>query len=155
MSPGDLARFEERHVADGLRLLELARSLPAGPAIDVGSGVGVPGIPLAIADPTRPWRLLEPRHRRAAFLEEVVRQLELECEVVAMTAEAAVTDDRLRAAHALVTARALADPPTAFSLSLPLVRHDGVAAVFVGRSAGIPPEAEMWIAGVAIIRPDG
>lgn len=124
--------------------------MPDGPLADVGSGAGLPGVPLAIADPSRHWRLIEPRARRAAFLEEVVRTLELDCEVLTMTAVQASA--RLSGAHQLVVARALAPPAEALETIRPLVAHGGVAAIFVGESAQIPPEAEIWAPGVAILR---
>jgi 16S rRNA (guanine527-N7)-methyltransferase len=148
----DLEHLERRHIADCLRLLPLARSLPGGPAVDVGSGAGLPGVVLAIADRTRRWRLIEPHRRRAAFLEEVVRALGLAAEVVALTAEVAAGDRRLRSSHALATARALAPPPHAFRLLEPLTASTGVRAVMVGRRARIPAQAEEWADGVAIIR---
>jgi 16S rRNA (guanine527-N7)-methyltransferase len=152
VGPSDLDHFESRHIADCLRLLPLARALPPGPAIDVGSGAGLPGVVLAAADPARPWRLLEPHRRRAAFLEEVVRELELDAEVVALRAERAATRADLAAMHVLATARALAPPAAAFRMMEPLVAAHGVRAVMVGRSARIPSEAEFWSEGVAIIR---
>lgn len=156
VSPGDLVRFRERHIDDSLRLLPLLGSLPPGRAIDVGSGAGVPGIPLAIADRTRPWRLLEPRSRRAGFLEEVVRALALvNCEVVRMRAEDAVGHEGFRAAHVVAVARALAPPSDALRLLLPLVAPGGIAAVFTGASASIPAQAEEWAPGIAtIVVPD-
>jgi 16S rRNA (guanine527-N7)-methyltransferase len=153
VGPDELARFEERHVADCLRLAPLVAALPPGPAIDVGSGAGLPGVPLAIADPRRPWRLLEPRAKRAAFLEEVVRTLELSCEVLALTAEAAARHPDLAGGHVLAVARALAPPPDAFAMLAPLVASDGVAAVFVGAGAELPPEAALWRPGIAIVEP--
>jgi 16S rRNA (guanine527-N7)-methyltransferase len=152
VSPGDLERLEERHIADCLRLAPLLDELPEGPCIDVGSGAGLPGIPLAIARATRPWRLLEPRARRAAFLEEVVRSLDLTCEVVPLSAEQAALDARFRGVHALGAARALAPPAEALSLVAPLVRVDGVTALFVGSQAKLPPRAALWAPGIAIIR---
>ncbi|MGH2694478.1 MAG: 16S rRNA (guanine(527)-N(7))-methyltransferase RsmG, partial [Actinomycetota bacterium] len=111
VSERDLDRFRERHIEDSLRLLPLLDSLPVGPAVDVGSGAGLPGIPLAISRPQREWRLLEPRRRRSAFLEEVVRELALDnCEVVIATAQEAARDPRLARAHVLATARALTPP---------------------------------------------
>ena len=154
VAPGDLSRFRRRHVDDSLRLLPLLRSLPPGPCVDVGSGAGLPGIPLALAEPGRAWRLLEPRAKRAAFLEEVVRELGLAmCEVVARTAEEAAADPALRGAHALGTARALAPPPRALRLVLPLIAATGVAVAFVGRGDKVPPEAEEWAPGLATMRP--
>lgn len=132
ISPGDLDRFEARHIRDSLRALPYVRQAPAGPAVDVGSGAGLPGIPLAIADPERPWVLLEPRQRRAAFLEEVVRELDLaHVEVIAETAEQAAEGGR---SFAVATARALAPPAHAIEMVRPLVRPGGAILVFVGAS---------------------
>ncbi|MGH2747590.1 MAG: 16S rRNA (guanine(527)-N(7))-methyltransferase RsmG [Actinomycetota bacterium] len=149
VSPGDLERFEERHIEDSLRLLPLVQARPPGPAVDVGSGAGLPGIPLAIADPSRNWRLLEPRARRAAFLEEVVRELGLDCEVLTATAEEAARDPRLADAHVFAASRALAPPTTAFDLLLPLVAPAGIAVIFVGEGAKLPAKAELWSPGIA------
>jgi 16S rRNA (guanine527-N7)-methyltransferase len=154
VSPADLQRFEARHVADSLRLLDLLAETPDGPCADVGSGAGLPGIPLAIAGGRR-WRLFEPRARRAAFLEEVVRTLELDCEVLAMTAEAAAERVDLAGVHVVVTARALAPPVTAFELICPLVAPGGRAVVFHGPGAELPPEAVEWADGIATIEVPG
>lgn len=132
VSPGDLDRFEERHIRDSLRALPYVRQAPEGPAVDVGSGAGLPGIPLAIADPERSWVLLEPRQRRAAFLEEVVRDLELpNVEVAAETAEQAADAGR---SFSVATARALAPPTAAIEMIRPLVTPGGSILVFVGSS---------------------
>ena len=148
VSPGDLARLKSRHIDDSLRALDLVRAAPPGPAIDVGSGAGLPGIPLAIAAPERHWRLLEPRARRAAFLEEVVRTLGLDCEVSTMTAEVAAAAPGWGRAHAVATARALAPPTRAFDLLAPLLRGGARAVVFAGAGAEIPPETRVHAPGV-------
>lgn len=150
VSPDDLERFEERHIGDSTRLLDLLTEVPEGLCADVGSGAGLPGIPLAIVSGRR-WRLFEPRSRRAAFLEEAVRTLELDCEVVAMNAEEAAASGRYRGSHAVVTARALAPPVQAFHLILPLVAAGGRAVVWHGPDADLPPEAEEWARGIATI----
>lgn len=149
VAPGDLDRFRERHIQDSLRLLPLLDRIPAGPCADVGSGAGLPGIPLAIHS-HRHWRLIEPRRRRAAFLEEVVRALELDCEVVVKTAEAAAEDPRMAAAHALAVARALAEPNDAAALLQPLVKPGGVVAIFLGANAQVPAEFRLLEPGLAI-----
>jgi 16S rRNA (guanine527-N7)-methyltransferase len=149
VAPGDLSRFRERHIDDCLRLLPLLQECPAGPAVDVGSGAGLPGVVLAIALPERAWCLLEPRSRRAGFLEHVVRKLELpNVEVVRSTAQQAPS--RLIGAHALAVARALAPPARALALLAPLVAGGGVAAVFVGKDAEIPPGSEEWKPGIVL-----
>jgi 16S rRNA G527 N7-methylase RsmG len=103
---------------------------------------------MAIAS-QRHWCLIEPRRRRAAFLEEAVRTLGLDCEVVARSVEELAEDPSFQGAHALVTARALAPPTRAFELVLSLVRAGGVAAVFVGEGAEIPRGAGEWAPGIA------
>ncbi len=142
ISPGDLSRVRERHIEDSLRALPLVTEVGNGWCIDVGSGAGLPGIPLAIGSGL-PWRLLEPRKRRAAFLEEALRELELDqCEVVVRTAQQAALDPALRAAHSVATARALAPPADAAALCRPLVRATGHVILLVGSSADIPRDAE-------------
>ncbi len=136
VSPGDLPRFYERHIEDSLKALPVISGFPPGPAVDVGSGAGLPGLPLAISDPARHWRLLEPRKRRAAFLEEAVRTLGLDSEVLVMSAEQAAADPALSSAHMVGTARALASPEAAAELIAPLLAPGGRAIVWVG--AGTP-----------------
>ncbi|CAN5709507.1 hypothetical protein BH18ACT15_BH18ACT15_14960 [soil metagenome] len=152
VSPGDLARFESRHIADSLRALDLLADLPEGAGVDVGSGAGLPGIPLAVCDSRHSWRLLEPRARRAAFLDEVVRLLELECEVIAMTAEEASRDRRLARAHVVATARALAAPEVAAERLRPLLAEEGTGVLWLGERASRPRQSRAWREGIAIIR---
>jgi 16S rRNA (guanine527-N7)-methyltransferase len=153
ISTSDLPRFRERHIQDSLRALPLLDLVPQGPGIDVGSGAGLPGIPLAIAAPGREWRLLEPRRRRAAFLEEVVRELALpNCEVIARSAEEAAADPALAGRHPIALARALAKPKRAFELIAPLVAPGGLAAVFIGKHEELPPQADEAVPGLATLR---
>jgi 16S rRNA (guanine527-N7)-methyltransferase len=154
VSPGDLDRLESRHIADSLKGLDPVKEAPAGLAVDVGSGAGMPGIPLAIAS-GRAWRLLEPRRRRAAFLEEVVRELSLECEVLRLTAQEASRDPALAGAHSIATARAVADPAGSFGLLLPLVAAGGRALVWMGKTSEIPPETQEVAPGVAMMTREG
>ena len=152
IAPGDITRIRERHIDDSLRALSLVQALPPGPCADVGSGAGLPGLPLAIAT-GRPWRLLEPRRKRAAFLEEALRHLGLQdCEVVALSAEQAMADPGLAGAHVCVTARALAPPQRSLQLCLPLATPGGVVVLFAGANAEKPPEAEEVAPGLLTIR---
>lgn len=152
VSPGDLDRFEERHIEDSLRAAPLLDELSNGPCVDVGSGAGLPGIPLAIARPGRHWTLVEPRRRRAAFLEEAVRELGLDCDVVAGTAEEAALDLALAGAHVLATARAVAEPEVVRRLAEPLLKPGGVTLVFTGANARAPADADPWAPGLTIMR---
>ncbi|MBA2724443.1 MAG: 16S rRNA (guanine(527)-N(7))-methyltransferase RsmG [Actinobacteria bacterium] len=152
ISPADLAQFESRHIADSLRLAPLLHELPEGPCMDVGSGAGLPGIPLACADPERRWVLLEPRAKRAAFLEEVVRRLRLDATVICVRAEQLSQQEMHRSTYALATARALAPPLAVVHLLRPFLATGGVGAVFLGGEAIQPPETELWQKGIAIVR---
>jgi 16S rRNA (guanine527-N7)-methyltransferase len=147
----DLDRLEERHIQDSLRLAPLVELAPVGPCADVGSGAGLPGIPLAVASPERSWRLIEPRAKRAGFLELVVRELELDnVEVVRATAQESA--QRWPGGHALCTARALTSPAQALRWLTPLTTSGGTVAVFCGADAGVPEGAEEWEKGIAIVR---
>ncbi len=73
----DLSVFMERHVAPALGLVSIIKSLPHARLLDVGSGAGLPGIPLAIALPGSTVVLVESRRRRANFLKHAVRTLGL------------------------------------------------------------------------------
>jgi len=98
-----------------------------GPIVDVGSGGGAPGIPLAHAFPAREVVLLEAERRKCAFLEEWAPP---NARVVWGRAEEQETD---RAGVAV--AKALAHPPTAVEWCLPLVRPGGAVVLWVGPSA--------------------
>ena len=154
IAPGDLSRIRHRHIDDSLRALPLVQGLPPGPCADVGSGAGLPGLPLAIAS-GRPWRLLEPRRKRAAFLEEAVRDLDLtDCEVVTLSAEQAAADPGFAGAHIGVTARALAPPRRTVDLCFPLAALGGLVILFAGENTEKPPEAEEVAPGLLTIRRD-
>ena len=76
----------ERHILDSLAVAPLV--MEAARAVDLGSGAGLPGVPLAVAYPGKHLVLLEPRRRRASFLREVSRTLGLEnVEIVEARAE--------------------------------------------------------------------
>lgn len=152
VAPGDLGRLYERHVEDSLKALPLLREAPEGPAVDVGSGAGLPGIPLALAGPDRHWRFLEPRHRRAAFLEEAIRVLQIDsAEVVALSAQEAASAPSLSHAHAVLTARALAPPDEALALLRPLAAPGGRGVVWIGKDTLLPPDAEENVPGLASV----
>jgi 16S rRNA (guanine527-N7)-methyltransferase len=100
-----------------------------GPIVDVGSGGGSPGIPLAIALPTREITLLEASRRKCRFLERFAAELP-NVHVVWGRAEEQPPDS-----YGVALAKALAKPPVAAELCLPLVRPGGVAVLWVGDSA--------------------
>lgn len=128
--PVDAARV---HVADSLLVLR-AGVPPNASLIDVGSGAGLPGIPLKVARPDIDVTLLEPEARRAAFLEIAARELKLPVRVVVARAEDAARERSLREQFDVGTARALAPLPVACELVLPFVRSGGKAVFLKGPS---------------------
>jgi 16S rRNA (guanine527-N7)-methyltransferase len=100
-----------------------------GPIIDVGSGGGAPGIPLAVQLPHREVTLLEANRRKCEFLERWARELS-NVRVVRGRAEGQPVDS-----WGVAVAKALAPPPVAAEWCLPLVAPDGAAILFVGPSA--------------------
>jgi 16S rRNA (guanine527-N7)-methyltransferase len=113
---------------DALRGVELIHGL-GSPIVDVGSGGGTPGIPLAAALPEARVTLLEAERRKADFL----RRWEADfpnLHVVWGRAEEQQTDWFL-----VAVAKALAPPPVAAEWCLPLVREGGTVVLWVGPSA--------------------
>jgi 16S rRNA (guanine527-N7)-methyltransferase len=101
--------------------LPAAWSLPHDArVVDLGSGAGLPGIPLAIVRPDLDLTLVEIRERRVSFLRHVVRQLELCCEIRRVQIEEPPSER-----YDFALARALAEPPEALRLALPWVRNSG------------------------------
>jgi len=116
------------HVEQSLEPLELVRALD-GPIVDVGSGGGAPGIPLAAALPDREVTLLEANERKVAFLKHAATEFP-NVRVVRGRAE-----EQELERFELAVAKALAAPPVALEWCLPLVRIGGGALLYVGSSA--------------------
>lgn len=133
---------------DSLRGVEVVRGFD-GPIVDVGSGGGVPGIPLAVSLPGREVVLLEAERRKCAFLEQWAPP---NARVVWGRAEEQETDWA-----GVAVAKALAHPPTAAEWCLPLVRPGGAVVLWVGPSAERDRVAAVAarIAGEPAESPDG
>ena len=119
VSKGDLRRLRERHICDSLALLPWCQ----GRLLDLGTGAGLPGVPLAIARPETPVLLVERSERKSRFLRQVLIELEL-CNVELAVADAA--GYHAERPFDTVTARALAPPPAAWQLMRPFLAADGV-----------------------------
>jgi 16S rRNA (guanine527-N7)-methyltransferase len=113
---------------DALAGVELVRRFD-GPIVDVGSGGGTPGIPLAAALPERRMTLLEAERRKAELLERWIAELP-NLRVIWGRAESQATDT-----YSVAVAKALAPPPVAAEWCLPLVAEGGAAILWVGPSA--------------------
>jgi 16S rRNA (guanine527-N7)-methyltransferase len=100
-----------------------------GPVVDVGSGGGAPGIPLAAALPHREVTLLESSRRKCTFLARWTSEFP-NLRVVCSRAEEQPVDT-----WGVAVAKALAPPPVAAEWCLPLVVPGGAAVLFVGPTA--------------------
>jgi 16S rRNA (guanine527-N7)-methyltransferase len=126
-----------RHVEDALTAADLVGT--ARTVVDVGSGGGSPGIPLAL-ELDLAASLLEATRPKAAFLRRVVAEIGLAAEVVhARSEEYARGEGRDR--FDLAVARALAPPPVALELCLPLVRTGGRLILWTGDVETAPLDA--------------
>ncbi len=97
--------------------------------VDVGSGGGSPGIPLAVALSDRRFTLLEAERRKCEFLTRITRELS---NVVVLWGRA---EEQPKDVFGVALAKALARPPVAAELCVPLVRPGGAAIIWVGQSA--------------------
>jgi 16S rRNA (guanine527-N7)-methyltransferase len=123
-----------RHILDSLVLLP---ALPAqGRLIDVGSGGGLPGLPVAIARPELAVTLLEATGKKCRFLEDTARALGLDqVTVLPGRAETVANDPAWREGFDVATARAVAGLPTLLELTLPFVRVGGELVALKGARA--------------------
>jgi len=127
IGPREVPRIWDRHLVNCALVQEL---VPVGSRVlDIGSGAGLPGIPLAIARNDLMVTLVEPAERRTLFLREVVGALALPVDVVRARAEdSAVTAP-------VVTARAVAPLHRLVQWCLPHLEPSGVLLAIKGRSA--------------------
>jgi 16S rRNA (guanine527-N7)-methyltransferase len=108
-----------------------------GPIVDVGSGGGSPGIPLAAALPDRRVVLLESNARKAAFLERIAEGF-ANVQVIRGRAEEQEVD-----AYGVAVARALAPPPVAAEWCLPLVWQGGGVVLYASPTADLKAVARV------------
>jgi 16S rRNA (guanine527-N7)-methyltransferase len=136
----DLDSAWHKHILDSLSLVPALRAEGAlAQIVDVGSGGGLPALPLALALPERSFTLLEATGKKAQFLQTASQALGL--------ANVQVVNDRAesfgqgagRARFDAVTARALSRMPVLLELTLPLLRPGGVCLALKGEQA----EAEL------------
>ncbi len=123
----DPARVALAHVVDSLSALSVIRERALDRAIDLGSGGGYPGLPLACALPMARSLLIEPVAKKARFLDTVVAATGLDetVEAAPVRAEILADDHRHRGRWPAVTARAVASLPELVELALPLLAPEG------------------------------
>ncbi|PID53777.1 MAG: 16S rRNA (guanine(527)-N(7))-methyltransferase RsmG [Micrococcales bacterium] len=126
IGPRETARLWTRHIVNCAVIEEV---IPQGASvIDVGSGAGLPGIPLALARPDLEVLLVEPMERRVRWLERIIPQLGVPVRVLRARAEETTEQADV------VTSRALAPIGKLLDWSLPLVRPGGRVVAVKGRS---------------------
>jgi 16S rRNA (guanine527-N7)-methyltransferase len=127
----------DRHILDSLSLLGHLTACQATTLVDVGTGGGFPGIPLAIVRPEISVTLLEATGKKAMFLEQTVEELGLQnVRVVQARAEVfAGIDGQGRALFDVATARAVGALNVLVELCVPMVRVDGWVLAIKGKKA--------------------
>ena len=132
LGPSEVDRLWGRHVLNSAAVADLVAD--GETVVDIGSGAGLPGIPIALARPAARVTLVEPLLRRADFLSELIEELGLDVTVVRGRAE---DRDVLRQVGEAdtVTSRAVASLDKLARWSLPLLREDGRMLAMKGERA--------------------
>jgi 16S rRNA (guanine527-N7)-methyltransferase len=129
LGPREMPKLWTRHILNSAVVSEL---LKAGETVaDVGSGAGLPGIPMAIARPDVDFTLIEPMERRANWLVKQVEELELK-NVQVLRARA---EEVPAAAFDVVTARAVSALPKLLRMTVPLLKAGGRVLALKGSKA--------------------
>jgi 16S rRNA (guanine527-N7)-methyltransferase len=129
LGPREAERVWDRHILNSAALSSLIADEPS--VADVGSGAGLPGIPLAILRPDLRVTLIEPLLRRSTFLAETVEELGISDRVEVVRSRA---EDHQRS-YDVVVARALAPLDRLIGWCNPLRAPRGVILAVKGRSA--------------------
>jgi len=131
---------QRRHFLESAALITVLEgsglSLRDRSLIDIGSGSGIPGVPLKILEPTLSLTLVEAKQRKAEFLSALLPELGLEdVTVITRRSEEVAHDPRLREEFDFAAAKALAPLRTLVELTLPFLRMGGVVIAPKGKEA--------------------
>ncbi|MCX8529250.1 MAG: 16S rRNA (guanine(527)-N(7))-methyltransferase RsmG [Rhodoluna sp.] len=128
LGPREMPKLWTRHILNSAVVAELVE--PGKKVADIGSGAGLPGIPMAIAQPEAMFTLIEPMERRSNWLIEQVEALGL-TNVRVLRARA----EEVGEAFDIVTARAVSALPKLLRMTVPLTRHGGEIIALKGSKA--------------------
>ena len=129
IGPREIGRLWERHILNSIALESL---IPEGCRVaDVGSGAGLPGIPLAILRPDLEMTLIEPMLRRSNFLTEALDELGLDDRVTVVRGRAEDADLHVD----VVVSRAVAKLATLINWTADLIVESGSLLALKGQSA--------------------
>jgi 16S rRNA (guanine527-N7)-methyltransferase len=132
LGPREVDRLWDRHLMNSAAVAELLE--PNVRLADIGSGAGLPGIPLALARPDLRVTLIEPLLRRSDFLREVVDDLEIDVTIIRGRAEESTVREQVGEMDA-VASRAVAALDKLTRWSMPLLRADGLMLAIKGERA--------------------
>jgi 16S rRNA (guanine527-N7)-methyltransferase len=132
LGPREVDRVWNRHILNSAAVAELLS--PNERVADIGSGAGLPGIPLALARPDLRLTLIEPLLRRSEFLREVVDELGIDVAIVRGRAEELSVREQVGEMDAVVS-RAVASLDKLAKWSLPLLRPEGRMLAMKGERA--------------------
>jgi 16S rRNA (guanine527-N7)-methyltransferase len=137
ISHNDLNRLWERHFIDSIQPILLfqdhfySSETITKKIIDVGSGAGLPGVPMAVLLNQAQFYFVESIEKKCDFIQKVIKDLGLkQCSVLCNRAEILGQDTNYREQFDIAVSRAIAKPPTAFELVLPFIKLQGFAYFF-------------------------
>lgn len=139
----DSGGVDQRLIAESLKLLPFVDASCAygGEIVDIGTGAGIPGIPLAIVRPDITWTLIDATAKKIVFLGEVIEELSLHNVVLYHgRVEELAHEDHLRGRYHCLTARAVASLPALLELGLPMVQTGGT--LLLPKGSGISDELD-------------
>jgi 16S rRNA (guanine527-N7)-methyltransferase len=127
------ANIVDFHFRDSLSILDPLLAQRASRIVDIGSGAGFPGLPLAVALPLAHFTLIDSRRGKSSFISDMARLLELENVTVLCQRAEEAGHSPLRESFDTALARALGSLPVSLELTLPFVRRGGSVLLQRGR----------------------
>jgi len=133
LGPRELDQLWERHLDDALGLAAIRRPQPGERWADLGSGAGLPGLPLAVAYRSSSFTLVDAQRRRLDWVATIAATLRLDNLTVVHTRLEEYGRGPARGSFDVATARALASLPVVAELGLPLLKTGGQLLIPRGR----------------------